>query len=212
MAVQIDRVVADPRTVAQELAKLGLTPEIVRTVAERAAAARAEALDIDPRGSAGWDSYRHGHRALRLQLRDGWRIDRTNNVESIVNDARGIQLIFQNVDRACGLADPKAISERGAGCRNLVNGGQGVLFDGGGAEIVPLGTRPTVWLVCVSADEFSMRAEVSCPESFEGNQFEGFSRRLLVVDEMYDTPKPLKRDDSGRDEGDDSLDVLVTKK
>jgi hypothetical protein len=150
---------------------------------------------------------------MRLALLPtGWRIDRSSNVESIVNDKLGVQLIFQNVDRACRASDPKAISERGAGCRNLVNAGQGVLFESSGAEIVPLGTRPTVWLVCVSADDCSMCAEVSCPQSFEGSQFEGFGRRLLVVDETYDTPRSPKRDDSELDGGDDSINVVVTKK
>lgn len=213
VASQLDSVVVDPPAVDRELARLGLTRDVVRTIAERASAARAEALSIDPRGSAGWDSYRHGHRAMRLALLPaGWRIDRSNNVESVVNDERGIQLIFQNVDRACGVSHPKAISERGAGCRNLVNESQGVLFESRGAEIVPLGTRPTVWLVCVSADDYSMRAEVSCPECFEGNQFDGFSLRLLVVDETYDTPPSPKRYDSESDDSDHALDVVVTKK
>lgn len=213
MAIELERVVVDPPAVDRELARLGLTREVVRTIAERAAAARAEALSIDPRGSAGWDSYRHGHRAMRLALLPkGWRIDRSNNVESIVNDKRGVQLVFQNVDRACHASDPKAISERGAGCRNLVNANQGVLFEANGEGAVPHGALPTIWLVCVSADEYSMRAEVSCPKCFEGNQFDGFGRRLFVVDETYDTPHPSKRDDNGHDEGDHSLDVVVTKK
>lgn len=61
-----------------------------------------------------------------------------------------------------------------------------------------IGCAPTVWAVCVSADSKRLRAEVSCPEAFEGNQFEGFSKRIWVVDEdLEPTPGNIGQPDDG---------------
>ena len=197
--------------VKQELAALGLNASIVRTIAIAAAGARAEALPVDPCSAAGTQAYIHGVRAIRLQLLPlGWEISRVGNVEATVNHKLGVQLCFQNVDRACGLRHPEAISSKGSASRQLVQSGQGELFpqtetDGSAA----LGATPKVWLICVSSDESTVRAEVSCPEIFEGNQFEGFLKRLFVIDESFG-PQPEQTTKSIDDFPD--LDVQVTRK
>jgi len=198
--------------VEPELERLGLTPAFVREVAERAAAARAEATPLDPVGTAGLRSYQMGTRAIRERLLPlGWIMAHDGNVESTVNHELGIQLIFQNVGLACGPADPEAISGKGAASRKLINAGQGELFSSTDSVVV-LGTVPTVWLVCVSADEQTLRAEVSCPASFEGAQFNGFQRRLIVVEDLL-TDRPLpRRTDVDVGVPDELLDVPVIKK
>lgn len=197
--------------VKQELAALGLNSKIIRTIAVAAAAARAEALPVDPCSAAGTQAYIHGVRAIRLQLLPlGWEISRAGNVEATVNHQLGIQICFQNVDHACGLRDPEAISGKGSASRHLVHSGQAELFprqEAVGSKVI--GAAPTVWLICVSSDDDTVKAEVSCPEIFEGNQFEGFVKRLFVVDESFG-PQPdnaTKPDDDFPD-----LDVQVTKK
>jgi hypothetical protein len=174
--------------VHQELAALGLTENIVTTIARKSAAARAEALEIDPSSTAGTLAYINGVRAIRLELLPlGWRLSRTGNVEATINDELGIQICFQNVDLACTDRIPQAISGKGAGSRKLIQDGQVELFERDAPEAVDaFGIVPTVWVICVSTDSQKLRAEVSCPEVFEGNQFEGFSKRILVVDEALD--------------------------
>jgi hypothetical protein len=113
--MQIDRfdriVVREEREVRRGLKAVGLTPLIVREVAIAAVSARAEALSVDPNGAPGLLSYIYGVRTIRLQLLPkGWRVDRSGNVEATVNDELGVQLFFQNVDRACAVIDPNAIS------------------------------------------------------------------------------------------------------
>lgn len=186
--------------VRQELRALGLTPDIVRSIARKAAAAKAEALEIDPSSTPGTLAYIKGVRAIRMELMPrGWRMSRTGNVESTVNDERGIQICFQNVDVACTERHPQAISGKGAGSRKLIHDGQAELFDREAPEAVDaIGSAPTVWVVCVSVDGQKLRAEVSCPEAFEGNQFEGFSKRIWVVDEdLAPTPDNLGRPNDG---------------
>lgn len=195
-------VIKEGYSVRQELHSLGLTVEIVTTIARKAAAAKAEALEIDPSSTPGTLAYIHGVRAIRWELLPlGWRLSRTGNVEATVNDKLGIQICFQNVDIACTEQNPQAISGKGAGSRKLIQSGQTELFDRNAPEASDaLGCVPTVWAVCVSTDSNRLRVEVSCPEAFEGNQFEGFSKRIWVIDEdMEPTPGNIQRRDDDSD-------------
>ncbi|ASM77355.1 hypothetical protein VITFI_CDS1577 [Vitreoscilla filiformis] len=192
--------------VRHRLRKLGLTTEIVRLIARRVAAAKAEALEIDPTNAPGMLAYIHGVRATRMELLkvSGWRMSRAGNVESTVNDKLGIQICFQNVDAACTEPNPQAISGKGAGSRKLIQnglGGQGELFGREAPESVDaIGSTPTVWVVCVSTDDKKLRAEVSCPEVFQGSQFAGFSERIWVVDEdIAPTVEPVDRPEDDSD-------------
>lgn len=203
-------IVTVPRQVDQALRDVGLTREIVREVALAAAGGRADALAVDPSGTPGMLSYIRGVRTMRLKLLPlGWKVSREGHVESTVNHKLGIQLCFQNVDRACGDKDPQAISSKGSASRNLIKSGQMDLFDTDDKSADGIGRTPTVWLICVSVNDDSVRAEVTCPKVFEGDQFEGFVRRLFVVDESIG-PKPTRRSDP--DEGTLQLDVPVSKK
>lgn len=207
-------VVALESQVKSELRALGLTPEIVKNVAIAASAAKADSLAVDPVSAPGTQAYIHGVRNIRLQLLPkGWQLSRVGNVESTVNHDLGIQLCFQNVDRACGERDPEAISGKGSGSRKLIhNGRQTELFEkNNNRSPRTFGSTPTVWVICFSADEKNVRAEVSCPESFEGEQFDGFSKRIFVVDESLD---PKSRSNNESDDRDDSsdYDVRIAKK
>lgn len=198
--------------VNQALRELGLTREIVRRIALAAASARNDATPLDPSFSPGMLSYIHGVRETRLALLPlGWEMSRDGNVDLTVNRAKGIQVCFQNVDLACANRDPEAVSGKGAASRRLVNSGQGE-FDFSGSEVATIPSMqsgPMMWFICVSADEFSVRAEVSCPRGFEGNAFQGFWHRLFVMDES--TNLEPRKDDAG-DDGDLDLDVQVSKK
>lgn len=207
-------VVSDPLSVREELRALGLTLEGITQIVRQVAASKAEALAVDPCSTPGTLAYIRGVREIRLMLLpEGWRVSRTGNVEATVNDNLGIQLLFQNVDLACDLNDPQAISGKGAGSRKLVEfGKQGELFDQPDSpEAKKLGVAPTVWVLCVSTVGKKLRAEVSCPDAFEGNQFDGFSKRIFVVDEDMnpDLRQNLPLDDGG-DSGD--LEVRIAKK
>lgn len=207
-------VVSDSINVKQDLSILGLTPEIVADVARQSAYARADALDVDPRGASGTFAYHRGVRAIRLHLiPKGWRICREGNVESTINDDLGVRLIFQNVDIACSPRIPKAISGKGSGSRRLINDGrQRELFDRNELLRSSLfGSVPVVWMLCASFERGRLCAEISCPDMFDGNQFEGFSTRIFVVDEDLDHglhEHVLQSGESGADE----FEVRILKK
>ncbi len=208
------QIIREDQYVESALNKIGLTRDIVVKVALSAAAARADSLAVDPSNAPGMLSYIYGVRAIRLNLlKRGWRLSRQGSVESTVNDELGVQLCFQNVDVACNdFKNPHAISGKGTASRNLVAAGQGELFDIPSLESAvtdSLGITPTVWLICVSVEGFSVRAEVSCPKSFEGSQFEDFHQRIFVLDESFElntTP------DVADDEDINDFDVEISKK
>ena len=206
-------IVQSDTKVSDALKKIGLSKEFVRNVAMAAAAARAEAITVvDPSSAPGLLSYIYGVRAIRLNLlQQGWRVSRVGNVESTVNDELGIQLCFQNVDVACSETKiPYAISGKGSASRELVNAGQRDMFDYlNERSPSQYGSTPTVWVLCVAVDESSVRAEVSCPASFKGSQFEDFHPRIFVVDESFD----LVPDHARLDTQDfDDFDVEISKK
>lgn len=206
------RVLRKPYQVRQALAALGLTEEIVRGIAMAAGAARASTIDVDPAGTPGQMSYIYGVRQIRLDLLPlGWRKARFNNVESTVNDELGVQLVFQNVDVACTAKDPEAISGKGAASRQLVANGTADMFDNAAVfSKSKHGSTPRVWLFCFSSGPNGVSAEISCPESFEGNQFQGFSERIWVVDQDG-SPSAEPRKDTGPDD-DLDLDVVISRK
>lgn len=215
MQISNRTIVDTPFGALRELDALGLNIEIIRTIAEAAAGAKAEALPIDPLSSPGTLAYIHGVRSIRRALLPkGWRVGRGGNVEATIHDQLGIQLLFQNVDRACSNKDPQAISKKGAGSRKLIQAGlQDELFEGNQPlSLEKIGSKPVVWLVCVSSDENGMQAEVSCPDIFNGDQFENFTKRIFVIDDkfepiVFDANKDL--DDGG---GVENFEILISKK
>jgi hypothetical protein len=212
-------VISEPLDAAQELSQLGLKLVVAQKVARAASAARASALELDVAFTPGMLSHIYGNRQLRLELLpQGWRKGRFNNVESVINDALGLQIIFQNVDMAC-VADhaPQAISGKGAGSRQLVQQGlQTELWEqpislstDSNKETSKYGVTPLVWMFCVSDDGKRLRAELSKPDNFEGDQFEEFSKRIFILDEESGPEPEVNVNPSSGDGGDSGFEVEV---
>ena len=105
-----------------------------------------------------------------------------------------------------------SVGANSAGSRKLIHDGQVDLFDRvHPAAVDAIGVTPTVWVVCVSSDAKKLRTEVSCPEAFEGNQFEGFSMRIFVVDEDLE-PAPQGIDQPDEDGGVGDYEVRIARK
>ena len=145
-------------------------------------------------------------------------MNRKGNVEATVNHKLGIQLLFQNVDRACSPNDPQAISKKGVASRNLVQAGQGELFDTPSpskSQVVPvdkIGSMPVVWLFCVSSDEKGLQAEISCPKIFDGEQFEGFHKRIFVINDKYEPEVSEHSHNPNLDNDSEDFEIKIAKK
>lgn len=205
--------------VDQKLASFDITRQELIDVARQTLAARADAIDLDARIMPGMLSYLFGTRHLRIAfLSKGWRIDRTENVESIVNDKLGIKIIFQNVDQACSEHhSPQATSAKGPAATRMIEGSQGELFEPSAAPeaIRPFESPATaphrretestaiLWCFCMSFVGDNVSVELSRPSSIIGNNFAPFLERIFIV----------KGGDWGgvvTDDEDDVVDVLPT--
>jgi hypothetical protein len=212
-------VVLEPVEAEQEIAQLGLKLPMAHKIARAAAAARASTLDIDVAFAPGMLSYIYGTRQLRLELLPyDWRQARFNNVESVINDKLGIQIIFQNVDVACDEDhSPLAISGKGAGSRQLVQEGlQGELFERAlhsqsdlNQTDNKIGVMPVVWAFCVSNDGTRLCAELSKPDNFEGGQFGKFSTRIFLLDEESGPEPDVEKRRASDDDVESAIDVEV---
>lgn len=212
-------VVDEPLDAEQELSHLGLKLAIVQKVARAASAGRASALEIDVAFAPGMLSHILGNRQLRLELLPlGWSKGRSNNVESVINHDLGIQIVFQNVDMACVVDHaPQAISSKGSGSRQLVQSGlQAELFANpsalsavSGQTSSKRGVTPTVWMFCVSDDGKRLRAELSKPRDFDGDQFDDFSKRIFVLDEESGPDPDIAVEPSSGSGGDSDFEIEV---
>ncbi len=112
----------EPWEVGARLAELQLDP-IDRLLKVRSAAisASADATDFHPANAAGTFAYQHGTFSLRFEFVGKiWRLDRAEGVETIVNDALKIRVIYANVDVACDDdLKPKPRSRKGAGAERV---------------------------------------------------------------------------------------------
>ncbi len=201
--------------VEASLARIGLTVDGIVRIAQAASFARREyLLGIDAANYPGTMAYHAGVRSLRLEtLPHGWVQDKFRNIEVIVNHRLGVMVGFQNVDRACAAIEPQAISRRGEATKQLVRTPhmESLFLDAKTPSVRHTGAFPSVWFVCVAANEYLIQAEVSRPKPFEGDYFEGFDERIFVVNEHIDGEPEVLVDSAAYEEIDD-LDIVITKK
>lgn len=208
-------VIDQPEHVESALARVGFTKDMVEKIAKAAVYARAEYLPgVDPINFQGTRAYQAGIRQLRLlTYPDGWRACRYRNIELVYSESLGVLFSFQNVDHACLKDDPKSISSKGDATRELVaRAYEGDLFGSvdSSDEVFSDSAFPPIWYICTAAKEGRLQVEVSRPKPFEGDQFEGFYERILVIDQDLDSDVIVAPPAEPLDEFD--TEVVVTKK
>ena len=115
----------EPWEVGARLVELQLQPiEKLLRVRSIAIAASADATPFHPANAAGTLAYQHGTFALRKEyVGEDWRLERPDGVETIVNEARKVRVVFANVDIACDDdLKPKPRSRKGAGAERVCLG------------------------------------------------------------------------------------------
>lgn len=177
------KILKEPVEVADRLQELfGVDRDELMKVVHAAVAGRAIAVGNDPITAGGYFAYSYGTRAMREVFRaiEGYELDRVANIESVVNKARGVKIIFQSTDVAADSRSPKAVSGKGVACERVVELGQGNLFEDL-AEDERARANAAVWFICVAQQGDVVLAEISCPKAVEGGQFSGFHERIFLV-------------------------------
>ena len=161
----------------------------MQKVVHAAVAAKGDASIELPRNAGGLLSYIYGTGALRsIFVPKGYKINRSNNIESVYDPLKNIKIIFQNADSACDATrDPRSISENGPAAAKAVEFGQASLFpefeeeDRKKEEEALREGTAAIWYFFVYIDGDDVRAELSRPKSIDENQFKGFHERIFIL-------------------------------
>ncbi|MAY89424.1 MAG: hypothetical protein CML02_22230 [Pseudooceanicola sp.] len=94
-------VTSDPEVV-QRLADWNLTVDQIVAIGDTARRWAEDASPLAPLNAPGQLAYLFGVQELRQQLiGDGFVLDRSCNIEAVVNTELGVRIGYQNVDRSC---------------------------------------------------------------------------------------------------------------
>src|SRR6516225_736804 len=95
------RIYAEEWEAEPQLAKFGTSRAELSPIVDKVAAARADAVDDDPLGTAGQFAYIFGTRHLRACFKaKGWSRHREEGSEAVYDLTTGRRIIYQSVDRA----------------------------------------------------------------------------------------------------------------
>jgi hypothetical protein len=110
--------------VMPRLLELETSLEALLRVRDVALNEAANATPFHCANAPGTFAYQHGTWALRNEhVGDTWRIDRSEGVEGVFNDATRTRLLFSNVDVACSEDQfPKPRSRKGSGSERVCEG------------------------------------------------------------------------------------------
>lgn len=200
--------------VKTKLHEFGCDLRSLQGVALTAISARNEASPLHPQNAPGQFSYLAGVAALRnLFLRlDGWDIYNVKGVEGVRNKELGVIILFQNVDFACGIHEPRPIRPKREGVTDLVDNGTLCLFDEMAAED-GLRENKEVWFFCVANRSEEPQAELSRPSRIEDGIFGTLLDRVFVLASDGTGPQaPKKSQDSDLESIVDDFDVSISRK
>lgn len=179
------------KEIEAKLDQFGLSLSEALRVVQAVVTAHNDAVGFDPNTAAGQFRYIYGTRTMReIFCAKGWEVDREQGIESVYDPNEGVKIVYQSVDQACNEhRPPKAVSEKGAASRNLVErSSTAYLFpemeeeDRAKEDEIAKRASATTWYFCVSIDGDDVRAELSLPYRIEDNNFAGFIERIFLID------------------------------
>jgi hypothetical protein len=152
-----------------------------------AVGAKNDSVPDDPINAGGQFAYIFGTRGVRVLFRrKGWKIDRTDNIESVINADTGVKVIYQNTDTAAEpFRSPKSISGKGSASERMVE--MAYLFPDMERErlakldLAKKRENATVWFLCVAANGDGVWAEISRPRAIENDEFGEWIERIFLI-------------------------------
>jgi hypothetical protein len=178
----------NPIEVITRLDELGVKRGDLLEVVDRMVSARNGCTMNHPPGSPGWMSWAEGTCRLReIFLGLGWERNEEFCVSSIW-DKKRTRIAVSNTDYGTGLEQnqPQNRSKKGSGTDHAVALNQVVFTDilEKALNVIqwPLTSGGIVyWYLCVYAEGDIVRAELSCPSSYENGYFTAFHERILLI-------------------------------
>ncbi len=210
--------------VRQELAALGLTPEILYEAMEIGESYRALCTPNDPPSFHGVTAWARSLRALREILTNKeWTKDDAGNYSTVVNPDKSLAIAVSTGDKETGiydptrpLASPKLKHPKGNMTRAAVNQNAVALYlfedmaadAKAKADEQEAAEKRITWMLLKRREKDTIFAELSLASKFDGGQVSGWEHRIIL--EPFDVePVVDVGDDSGDDSGDIAIDVPV---
>ena len=196
---------ANPIEVANRLHQLGWRREQLLEIVGAMVAARNSCTENDPSSAPGWMAWKEGTRRLREIARPmGLEKDETGQIPSVIDLRRGLKFAVSNTDDGTGIEDriPQNRSRKGPATDRVVCDNQGSLLRAldKTLDVVPISMarkQPGIivcWYLCVYCQEDEVRAELSCPVSFESDYFTDFVERIVLIGPDGDGAIKVRRD------------------
>jgi len=174
----------NPEEANNRLNELGLSEKDLHDIAMAMVGAKQGSTKNDVAGAGGLRSWMDGtRRAREILTLQGWKRDRTAQVESVANKELGIRLIVCNTDANTGLPNciPQNSSKKGNGTQSNVNCNQQNFFSQLGYDNhASAGGEFVTWYLCVYSSKETMRSELSCPTVMANGYFVEFSERIIL--------------------------------
>ncbi len=211
-------------SVRQELAALGLTPEILSEAIAFGESYRSLCTPNDPPSFHGVTAWARSLRGLREILSiEGWTKDDSGNFSTVVSPDRSLAIAVSTGDKETGIYDPnrpfaspKLKHPKGNMTKEAVNQNAVALFlfpdmaadAKAKAEELEATKNRITWMLLKRREKDTVFAELSLASEFDAGQVSGWEHRIIL--EPFDVePVVDVGDDSGDDSGDTVIDVPV---
>jgi len=205
--------------VANRLEELfGATKEQLLQVVYEGVSGRNECTANHPASMPGIRCWGDATRALRdlfLQM-EGWKLDSTDNIASVVNQRRGIKIAVTNATYDTGIESghPQPIRDKGDGAQRAFFANQTVFREifGDSLNNNAPGTF-SFWYLAIYCGADMVRAELLCPIFAEDGSFKDFQERILLISDQDDNGgMRITRDVPESPDGDSGFEISVTRK
>lgn len=197
----IPSVVIDGYDADIRLAELGLSAELLRTVAGAAYTDASQSSTLEPSSYPGTTKWAKGTRYFReATIVDGWKPDSTDNFESTIHPSgtHAVALVGGTPDTGRTDATPRNARKRGVAAVRAVKRGQLNLLESALTLDTP---APDLWMFLHFHDEdaHEIRLELSLPNTIESGFVTSWTERIVIVAEPFDGITRALADDDDPD-------------
>lgn len=190
MDSQICKVFSHPEETRPRFRELGLSEDILRTVAEAAHLAYVSRTDNDPPFIPGTNAWAQAVRRLReCLIKEGWRKDDPGNYSLTISDKHRINIVVASGDNATGQKDsnqpPSTKSIKGIKTELAVreNKYHGDMFKHLLPENIQLAektARYQTWFLLIHVTDEFVRYELSLPSEIEQGHITEWRERIIM--------------------------------
>ncbi len=191
MVPEINIIISDKTQVANRLHEFGLTVKDSSKICEATLHGRSLSSELQPKTAEGQLKYIFGVEGLRETFLAStsvkYEVFSIHHIEGVFDIKNGRKIMFQMVDQACGIKEPKPNSKIGDAKKQLIKDSKQIdLFPEWEEEARKLKAGRNAlrtaecWYLMISIDNNFLCCELSRPKSVENEEVNGFFERIHI--------------------------------